>query len=522
MSTELVNYIKAGYPCLFLRTIEPHLAEKAVREAVQSIPQLERATFGVWKVTTGLMENDIHDMDEPRSPKHDLLDALDYVKKKDAKKPIIAVFHNVRQFMDNFLIIQQLIDTIMQARLSGSHILLVGPDLETPAELRHMITFVDMPLPTKDELSTLFNSIVTSYADEIDLPSTREGIKELCDKAAVAAMGLDSLSAESSISLAMSSKRCIDIPTIQRQKADEVRKSDVLEFIHNEDTIDELGGFDEFKKWLIKRKSAFSQEATDFGLPSPKGVLLVGNAGTGKSHAGKICANVLGLPLLRLDVGKLMQSLVGQSEATTRIALKTAEAVAPVVLLFDEVEKMFSGMNNSGNLDSGVTSRVISTILTWRQETKASVFIVMSANEVKSLPSMVYRKGRIDAVWSVDLPVEHEREEIFSIHIRKRGRNPENFDLKALASESKDFTGAEIEGCVIDAMYSAFYVNKDIDTLSILQAIRETIPQSVRDKEETEAVREWAKTRAMPVSSGKNANEKKSVKGGNVRKLKIT
>ena len=218
-----------------------------------------------------------------------------------------------------------------------------------------------------------------------------------------------------------------------------------------------------------------------------------------------------------MDVGKIFRSLVGESESAMRLALQVVEAVSPAVLWIDELERGLAGMKGSGELDSGVTSRVVSTLLTWRQETKAPVFLVGTCNDVAALPSMVYRKGRLDEVWATDLPTEEEREEIFRIHLRKRKRDPDDFDCALLAVNSEEMVGAEIETCIEDAMFSAFDRGDEVSTSYILSAIRETVPQAQRDKEEVQAIREWVSTRARLVAGG-NKSKPKSM-GSKVRKI---
>jgi len=269
---------------------------------------------------------------------------------------------------------------------------------------------------------------------------------------------------------------------------------------------------------MRRRRRVFSDEARKYGLPYPKGVLIVGPAGTGKSLVSKGIADFLKLPLLRLDMGKVFRSLVGESESAIRMALKVAEAVSPVVLWLDEIDKGLAGMKGSGELDSGVTSRVVSTILTWRQETKYPVMLTATANDVAAIPAMVYRKGRLDEVWATELPNKAEREEIFQIHLRKRGRDPKLFGCKMLAARTEDFVGAEIEGVIEDAMFLAFDEGKEVTGQHIVKAISETVPQARRNREEIRAISKWVETRARLVSGGE-----KYVKdsGGAVRKISM-
>lgn len=512
------EYLQAGYPCLFLPTVEPEVAEARVRDALLKL-DLGMVDFGVWKVTTGAMIGSADGTVKPSKRQEDLIDVLAGVEKAD--RPLVVLLHNVRAYLDDPGITQALIDAVFAARLKGSHIVMVGAFIQLPPELRSLVTYVDCPLPTQDAIRTSYEEMVEAYRDDIDdLPADKEEFDQLMIDAARAAVGLDMMGAENAIALSLATASSIDCQIIQAQKEQEVRKSDVLEFVRITDTMQDVGGFAEFKGWLTRREKAFSHEAREYGLPYPKGMLIVGPAGTGKSLTAKAVGAFLRLPLLRLDMGKVFRSLVGESEAAIRMALQVAEAVSPVVLWMDEIDKGLAGMKGSGELDSGVTSRVVSTVLTWRQETQKPVVLVGTANDVSSIPSMVYRKGRLDEVWATDLPMENERDEIFKIHLRKRNRDPENFDTALLAARSELMVGAEIEAIIEDAMFAAFSDGVEVETSHVLQAIAETIPQAERDAEEIKAIREWVETRARLVSGGDALVKVKSTAQAKVKTLR--
>lgn len=515
----LREFISAGYPCLFMRTVEPQVAEEKIKQSLRELEILD-VPFGVWKATTGLFLGRIDMAEENfRCVKNDLLEALDWVEDIKAERPpCVVVFHHLRQFVAQYGIIQKLIDTILRARLRGTHIILIGAHLELPPELRNLVQFVECPLPNRDMILAEYTKMSKVYADRLNLPEGKEERDDLLKAAANAAVGLDMMAAENAISLSMAVDDTINISIIQSQKEQEVRKSDVLEFFPTSENLDTLGGFAALKPWLSRRAKAFSEEAMAYGLTYPKGFLIVGPAGTGKSLCAKASASYLKLPLIRFDMGKIFRSLVGESEAAVRQALNVCEAVAPVLVWMDEIEKGMAGMQGSGELDSGVTSRVVSTILTWRQETRKPVMLVATANNVATLPSMVYRKGRLDEVWATDLPTIQERAEIFKIHLRKRKRIYTKFNTELLAARSDEFVGAEIEACIEDAMFTAFSDGKEVSDKYILNAISETVPQAQRDKEELNAIRNWVKTRARLVSGG----EPPKAAGSTVRKLHST
>ena len=519
MEPTIKDFLKAGYPALFLRTVEPQTAERLVRKACSEL-QMDNVQFGVWKATTGLMVNKVNEKPETaRKAQDDLLDALIAVQNAKPPSVMVALFHNVRHFINNYQVIQQLHDTIMAARLVGGHVILVGPQLDLPSELKNLVTFVDVPLPTREQIVEEYKRLTRAYKDAMHLPKKEEEVESLLVDAATSAIGLDMIGAESAFALSVAVKKTVDLRLITAQKEQEVRKSDVLEFVNVSESMDEVGGMAALKEWLKRRAKAFTEDAREYGLPFPKGILTVGPAGTGKSLVSKAVAAYLKLPLLRLDMGKIFRSLQGESEAAIRLALQVAEAVAPVVLWLDEIDKGLAGMKGSGELDSGVTARVVSTILTWRQETKAAIFLAATANDVATIPSMVYRKGRVDEVWATDLPTPSERAEIFAIHLRKRGRDPEKFNIQTLVNATNNWVGAEIEAGIIDGMYSAFDLDEEVKTKHILRAIKETTPQAERNKEELRAIREWVATRARLASGD---IEESAEAGTKIRRIRST
>jgi SpoVK/Ycf46/Vps4 family AAA+-type ATPase len=288
-----------------------------------------------------------------------------------------------------------------------------------------------------------------------------------------------------------------DIDAVLAEKKAVIRESQTLEFFAPHETPADIGGLDALKGWLELRDRAFTDEAADYGLPAPKGLALIGIPGTGKSLTAKMIGGLWRLPLLRLDVGALFGSLVGESEERVRRALRLAETVAPYVLWIDEVEKGFA----TGDLDGGTSRRVLGTLLTWMQEKTAPVFVVATANDVGALPPEVLRRGRFDEVFFLDLPTAAERQEIVTLHLRKRRRDPALFDIRRLAAESDGYTGAEIELAVIDAMYQAFAQDRDIQTGDLITAIARTVPLSKSQREVIERLRSWLRDgRAQPAS----------------------
>jgi len=290
------------------------------------------------------------------------------------------------------------------------------------------------------------------------------------------------------------------VPLVNREKERVIRQSQVLEYYEPDATTDDVGGLDNLKNWLERRNLAFGGEARALGLDPPNGVLLLGVQGCGKSLVAKAIAKTWKFPLLRFDMGKVFGGFVGQSEFNMRSALQIAEALAPCVLWIDEIEKGLAGMGSSDQLDSGVTARVVGTLLTWMQEKREPVFVVATANRIEMLPPELLRKGRFDEIFFVDLPTASVREEILKIHLRKKKRDPGEFDLPALAGLSAGYSGAELEEAIREGLIEAFADGHDLCTDDIAGALKATFPLSLTMGESIGQLREWARVRARLAS----------------------
>jgi SpoVK/Ycf46/Vps4 family AAA+-type ATPase len=290
------------------------------------------------------------------------------------------------------------------------------------------------------------------------------------------------------------------VPGVLAEKKQIIRKSGTLEYYEYDTGLETIGGLKTLKDWFRRRKNAFTDRARDFGLPAPKGILLLGVQGCGKSLCAKALSAAWRQPLLRFDISRIFSSLVGSSEGNIRQATMLAESVAPAILWVDEIDKAFSGVQSSAFSDSGTTARVFGGFITWLQEKKAPVFVIATANSVEHLPPELLRKGRFDEIFYVDLPTAEERREIFGLHIKGAKRDPGRFDLEALAQNSEGFSGAEIEQAVVAGLYEAFDTGSELSTQDILNALRVTAPLSKTMAEPIAAMRLWAKGRARPAS----------------------
>ena len=328
---------------------------------------------------------------------------------------------------------------------------------------------------------------------------------EIREKLLKAALGLTKDEAEkvyckAQVTAGRLTEKEVDI--VLSEKKQLIRRNGILEYIEEDETINSVGGLEELKHWLRQRSDAFTERAREYGLPQPKGMLILGIPGCGKSLIAKTTSRLWGLPLLRLDMGRVYDgSMVGRSEANLRNALRTAESISPAILFIDELDKAFAGSTGSADSDGGTSRRIFGSFLTWMQEKVSPVFVMATANRVERLPGEFLRKGRFDEIFFVDLPNKEERQNIFEIHLIKRRRDIERFDLDQLSNVSDGFSGAEIEQAIIAAMYEAFAQSREFTQLDIIAAIKSTLPLSKTMTEQVTALRDWARQRARPAAS---------------------
>jgi ATP-dependent 26S proteasome regulatory subunit len=434
----------------------------------------------------------------------DPLKALDHIAGAEGKG--LFVLRDFHPFLDNAQVIRKLRDLAHDLKKSQKSILFLSPVLKVPPELEKEVAVLDWDLPDRAEIDGIIGKLLGELPVGVDPgiaadPQGRERIVE-------AALGLTYIEAENVLAKSIVRCKTFDIGTILEEKKHIIRKSGILEYYETRESLDEIGGLETLKAWLQKRRGAFTQKARDFGLPLPKGILLIGVPGCGKSLTAKAVGAAWQMPLLRLDVGKIFGGLVGASEENIRKALKTAEAIAPAVLWLDEVEKGFSGTGSSNMSDGGTTSRVFGTFITWMQEKTAPVFVIATANDVRALPPELMRKGRFDEIFFVDLPTRDERKTILDIHLKKKKRDGATLELPRVVEAMPEFSGAEIEQAVISALYDAFDAERDLTPEGLLQAAREIVPLAVTMKEGIDTMREWAKTRARPASAAPDGKPK--------------
>ncbi len=489
---ELELSIRARVPLLALVTPEEARAEERLL-----IPLARRWREGrvfAWSTTRDYesLEED-PDAEPLRFRAPDPVSALDVVA--GYEEPAIFVLRDFHHYVDSGPLQRRLRELAMALPPSGKHVIFLGPRFRVPDDLEKEIQVLHYPPPGLDELGALLEEVAEACGGEEAVrltPSGRERLLHAC-------LGLTLAEAETVLAKALIRDGALTdagVELVLGEKKQIVRKSGTLEFYEPEEALGDVGGLEELKAWLRRRAEAFTEEAREYGLPLPKGILLLGVQGCGKSLVAKAISREWGMPLLRMDVGRLFGKYIGESEAAIRRAIQTAEAVAPSLLWIDEIEKGFAGASSEA-LDTGVSARVLGTFLTWLQEKRKPVFVIATANQVRNLPPELLRKGRFDELFFVDLPAEADRAAIFAVHLRKRRRPADAFDLPALAARTEGFTGAEIEQVVNEALYRAFADRRrPLAQADLEQAAAEVIPLSVTMKEPLAAMRHWAANRA--------------------------
>jgi len=418
----------------------------------------------------------------PAPTARDPLTALEAVDK--AEDNVLFVLKDFHEFWADPRIKRKLRSVAQRLKFTRKSILVTSPTSQVPQELKDETVVVDFPQPNAAELETVLEQLSQTPGVKVNLTALGR------EKLVQAALGLTTAQAQRVFAKAIVRDGVLDdrdIDLVTEEKKQAIRESEALEFFATTETPDDVGGLGVLKEWLRMRERAFTQEARDYGLPAPKGIALLGIPGTGKSLTAKMIGGLWRLPLLRLDIGALFGSLVGESEERTRRALRLAETVAPCVVWIDEMEKGLA----HGGLDSGTSTRVFGTILTWMQEKTAPCFVVATANDISSLPPELLRKGRFDEIFFLDLPTLPEREEIFTVHLRKRNRLPQDFDTGRLARESEGYVGAEIEQAVIEAMYIGFNAKREFTSEDISAALGRQVPLSISQREIVQSLRTW-------------------------------
>lgn len=513
---ETCDLLRARFPYIHITTYEETRLIKELTRIV-STPDLINSVrkVYVWKSSEGFKDSNGMIQEDT----YEKIQALNFVRKCEEDALFIFLdFHvfckNTSGNFDDTVVrfLKDLIPNLKQAR-NFRNVIFVSPTFTLPDDLKKDITVLDFDLPTSDEIASVLDGIIRDNSGGNLKVNLNPKEKEELVKAAV---GLTLQEAENAFARAMVNDGCLnseDVDIVLKEKSQVIKKSDILEYIDSKVKIEDVGGLENLKKWLSKRDKSWLDSAKKYGLPSPKGVLLTGVPGCGKSLIAKSISSMWHLPLLRFDVSKVFNMYVGNSESNMREAIKMAEAISPCVLWIDEIEKGFSGLGGSG--DSGTTSRIFGTFLSWMQEKTKPVFVVATANNIDSLPSEMMRKGRFDEIFFIDLPTFNERKQIFKVHLESRLTYPEvrgDFEindetLKHLSNITEGFGGSELEQIVVMGLYDAFSEDRSITLNDFENAVKNTVPLSVTQAEQIISIRNWANVRAVAATAQEDRME---------------
>lgn len=512
---SLIELIRARNPLLYVETFEEARVVGAV-ENIATNPKLKRDR----QVISYTLSSGLHRLGEQGKPT-DPVAAINEAAKY--QEPTVFVFYDLHHFISASGAGSQVDPNVVRAVLDAARsfrsgavahtMILVSPGMTLPVDLQKEVTVLELPLPNREEIAAILDDIIQANSAQISVELTADDRDRLLQ----AAQGLTLGEAENAFARAIANDARLepgDIALVLEEKRQTIRKSGLLEFVTVSEDIDDIGGLQNLKTWLRKRNGSWLPSAAGWGIPAPKGVLITGVPGCGKSLTAKCMASLWGLPLLRMDIGKVFSGLVGSSEQNMRDTLRLAEAVAPSILWIDEIEKGF-GSNSGG--DSGTSQRVFGTFLTWLQEKQAPVFVVATANKINALPPELLRKGRFDEIFFVDLPTYSEREEIWRIQLEHRlASAPEAAGevsvedsslMERLARASNGFSGAEIAEGVVSACFDAYHERQPLREADLLRAISNTVPLATMQAEQIRAVRDWASQRAVAATAAEDEEE---------------
>nr|WPV76495.1 subunit 4 of 26S proteasome [Naviculales sp.] len=488
---ELALFLKARYPILYINTIEEDRVEYVIRKNVKT--NLNRSIY-TWDFVDGYTNNPNNEGFARRNP----LQALELVERLNPETPALFLVKDFNRFLTDLSISRKLRNISRILKLQPKTVIIIGSELTIPKELQDLITVLEFQLPLEDEISQELNRLVNSLNIKID--------SQLFENLTRACQGLSLERIRRVLSKIIATYKTIDdnsIGVLLSEKKQIISQTEILEYYSVNEKIANLGGLDNLKDWLKKRKTAFGIQAYNYGLPTPRGLLLIGIQGTGKSLTAKAIANDWQLPLLKLDVGKLFGGIVGESESRLRQMINVAETISPCILWIDEIDKAFTNTESKG--DSGTSNRVLATFISWLSEKTRPVFVIATANNIDLLPLEIIRKGRFDEIFFLDLPKLEEREEIFKIHLQEfRPNSWESFDYSKLAQVSESFSGAEIRQSIIEGMYHAFSEKREFTTDDICLSLKELIPLAHLESDQMIRLQNWASSGRIRLASSKH------------------
>lgn len=497
---QINHMIKSRFRILYIRSHE----EKRVREFFKDLTIYRGQELFQWDCDRGLRdgysgevissdESEINDGDPTAILAHIIDHASRHSKPmREGKVPSGAIYMllDFHHFLDGFPPVERKLKEFAET-VSTCTIVIIAPIFVCPPTLEKQVTLLDFPVPSHKEISATLKKLAKEISAQ--LPEASKEAKENEEDLVKAASGLTLTEAENAFAMSVVANKRFDIQTILDEKKQMIRKGGILEYRDSRFTFDDLGGIDTLKDWLILRRVAFKEDARDFGLPTPRGILILGIPGAGKSAVCDALASVYKMPLLRLDFGAVFSAHVGDSEANIRKCLAMAEAVSPSILWLDEVEKGIGGVESSNATDGGVTNRVFGTMLTWMQDKLAPVFMVCTANNIDGLPPEFMRAGRFDEIFFIDLPDEDQRAEVIEKLLSRKKRNASEFDIDQIVSATHNYTPVEIEKGIDNALFVAYSNNKrSLTTEDIVNETKKFFPLYNSRREDIDKMRKWA------------------------------
>ena len=485
---EFKLLLKARYSLLYISTKEEERLEYAIRSCIQLYSN--RSLYS-WDFVDGYTGNPNDNGFASRNP----LQALELIEKLTPENPAVFLLKDFHLFLNDISVARKLKNLTKILRNQAKTIIIIADDITIPESLSELITVVNFDLPQPSEIRKELLRVQESLGYSIPQASL-DNLVQSCQ-------GLSLERIRRVLSKIIATYKEINIESLDlifTEKKQIISQTQILEFYPTNQKISDIGGLENLKEWLKRRSSALSKKAESYGLPAPKGVLLVGVQGTGKSLTAKAIASDWNLPLLRLDVGKLFGGIVGESESRMRQMIQLSEAIAPCVLWIDEIDKAFAGIESKN--DSGTTNRVLATFITWLSEKKSSVFVVATANNIYALPPEILRKGRFDEIFFIGLPSIDEKKSILKVHLgRLRPKSWSAYNIDQLSQSAHKFSGAEIEEAIIEAMHIAFSENREFTTEDIQHSMNQFVPLAYSNNEKIELLEDWATSGKVRLAS---------------------
>ena len=470
--------IKSRTTLIWIRSKEEERLYKVIENACK---RLNKKRIISWDCVNGITGS----LNEEKKYSNNPLGILNWIKEQNNEVSTLLLLKDFHKFYDDPTISRTIKELSFSLKETPHNIIFSSHKYPSSDELDELLTIIDLPLPNQEELTALIKNIALKTESNLD----DNDLNEL----AMASSGLSEIRVRQVAARALTQRGKIsiaDLKDIIEEKKQVIARSEILEFFESNSQENDIGGLKFLKNWLQQRYQAFSNEARSYGIPLPKGVLLVGPQGTGKSLTAKAIACSWSMPLLKLDVGRLFSGLVGSSEARTRETISRAEAMSPCILWIDEIDKGFGGDARS---DGGTSQRVLASLLTWMAEKKSAVFVIATANAIDKLPPELLRKGRFDEIFFLDLPKSDERLSILDLHLKKR-RPKYNFQLSTIVDRTNGYSGAELEQAVIEAMHYSFSERREITEKDLIKAVSELVPLSRTAKEQLDLLKHWSST----------------------------